>query len=252
MKNPEEAIDKVLAGLRDAEAPMGMEGRILVALEERAAARAGFGWRFWRVLQGGPAGTRYLACGVALAGLFAVVLAIPAIRRIGRPATQAKVKIAAAKPVPSSAVDEVLNVSRADNARPLLRAAGKRVVEMSGPEAGAAGSSDEIAMSEMLAPSHPAPPMPLTDQERLLMRLVRGSDQVELAMLDSRLDALKDAEEKAEFQRFFVQPTTVQPTIDDSGAKQAPPAQTQPEQTAPAQSQPDQQKLEHPTTGDNK
>jgi hypothetical protein len=252
MKNPEEAIDKVLAGLRDAEAPAGMEGRILGALEERAAARAGSGWRIWRVLPGVSAGVRYLTCGAALAGLFAIALAIPAIRRIGRPGTQTKVTMAAVKTVTSSAVDRDMKASPANHARPLLNTPGMRIVEMSAPEAGATESSDEIAMSEMLAPSHPAPPMPLTDQERLLMRLVRGSDQVELAMLESKLDALKDAEEKAEFQRFFAQPTTVQPTTDDPGAKQTPPAPTQPEQTPSAQSQPEQSKPEHSTTGDNK
>jgi len=252
MKNPEEAIDKVLAGLRDAEAPVGMEGRILGALEERAAARAGSGWRVWRVLPAVQVGTRYVACGVAVAGLLAIALAIPAIRRIGRPGTQAKVKMAAVKTVTSSAPDADFEANRTNDARPPLRAAGKQIVEMSAPEAATTESSDELAMSEMLAPSHPAPPMPLTDQERLLVRLVRGSDQVELAMLDSRLDALKDAEEKAEFQRFFVQPTIVQPTTDDPGAKQAEPVQIQPEQTPSAQSQPEQQKLEHSTTGDHK
>ena len=47
MKNSEDAIGKVLAGLRDAEAPVGMERRILHGLEERVAGRAGSGWRAW-------------------------------------------------------------------------------------------------------------------------------------------------------------------------------------------------------------
>ncbi len=40
MKNSDEAIERVLAGLRDVEAPAGMERRILDGLEERAARRA--------------------------------------------------------------------------------------------------------------------------------------------------------------------------------------------------------------------
>ena len=35
MKRPDEAMERVLAGLRDAEAPVGMERRILERLEDR-------------------------------------------------------------------------------------------------------------------------------------------------------------------------------------------------------------------------
>jgi len=47
MKNSDEAIERVLGGLRDVEAPAGMERRVLAAMEERAAARSGFAWRGW-------------------------------------------------------------------------------------------------------------------------------------------------------------------------------------------------------------
>ena len=45
MKNSEEAMEKVLAGLRDAEAPAGMERRILSALEDQESMRTRLGWR---------------------------------------------------------------------------------------------------------------------------------------------------------------------------------------------------------------
>jgi hypothetical protein len=67
----------------------------------------------------------------------------------------------------------------------------------------AQGDDDSVAMSEMRAASFPAPPMPLTDEEKLLLRMVHQGDPVELAMLDPKMEALRDAEEKAEFQRFF-------------------------------------------------
>ena len=67
----------------------------------------------------------------------------------------------------------------------------------------AQGDQDSVAMSEMRAASFPAPPMPLTDEEKLLLRMVQKSDPVELAMLDPKVEALRDAEEKVEFQRFF-------------------------------------------------
>src|SRR3981081_281792 len=90
MKNSEEAIEKVLAGLRDAEVPAGLERRILdglLGLEERGAGRSRLGWRqlwpIWLVAPSRPVAVGSLVCGVALAGIFAVALAIPTIRRLG-------------------------------------------------------------------------------------------------------------------------------------------------------------------------
>ena len=71
-----------------------------------------------------------------------------------------------------------------------------------------ARSEDSLAMREMMAPSQPAPPMPLTKQEKLLLRLVHKGDPVELAMLNPELRARQIAEGRAEFQRFFEQKTS--------------------------------------------
>jgi hypothetical protein len=60
--------------------------------------------------------------------------------------------------------------------------------------------------------SYPAPPMPLTEQEKLLLRIAHKSDPVELAMLDPVVRAARDAEEKAEVKNFFEPPTTGQST----------------------------------------
>jgi hypothetical protein len=91
-----------------------------------------------------------------------------------------------------------------------------------------AADSDDVAMSEMQAASFPAPPMPLTAQERLLLRLAHKVDPVEMAMLDPKFRAMQDAEEKAEFQRFFGQ----------TAAKQADPPQANGESTADQAAQP--------------
>jgi len=68
--------------------------------------------------------------------------------------------------------------------------------------------SDSVALDEMRAASHPAPPMPLTEQERLLLRIAHRGDPVELAMLNHEIRAKQEEEEKAEFQRFFEPATT--------------------------------------------
>src|SRR5579862_7358523 len=89
MKNSEEAIDRVLAGLRDVEIPAGLERRVLEGLEERSAqTRVRSRW-FGFDLRGIP--LSYAACGVALAGVLVVALVVPAIRRTGHGSVRPKV-----------------------------------------------------------------------------------------------------------------------------------------------------------------
>jgi hypothetical protein len=87
--------------------------------------------------------------------------------------------------------------------------------------------------------------MPLTEQERLLLRLVHKDDPVELAMLDSKMRALQDLEDKAEFQRFFGQ-STKQPAPEQSTTEQTVPEQSTTEQVAPGQSTTEQAMPEQP------
>jgi hypothetical protein len=104
----------------------------------------------------------------------------------------------------------------------------------------------------MLAASHPAPPMPLTEQERLLLRIAHRGDPVELAMLDPMRRAARDVEEQTEFQRFFKprtveQPATEQPAIEQPVTEQ--PTADQPTTEQPAVGQPatPQSTTEQPT-----
>ncbi len=92
----------------------------------------------------------------------------------------------------------------------------------------------------MRAASFPAPPMPLTEQEKLLLRLRHKNDPVELAMLDPKLRELQDAQEKAEFQRFFPQPVLKQPADEEK----AQPAQIVTEQSRPGRAAPEQSQPE--------
>src|SRR6266550_8674156 len=220
MKNSEEAIEKVLAGLRDAEAPAGMERRILDqldGLEERAAVRSRSGWRqilpVWLVAPARPVAVGSLVCGVGLAGIFAVAVAIPAIRRLGHAPAEAR-KSPAPVGSPALGASQVAGKSAQPAwSRSGLASLGKTKAKgktnAGSPEA--VLDSDAVALEEMHAPSRPAPPMPLTEQEKLLLRLVHKDDPVELAMLetmlDSKLRALQDLKDKAEFQRFFGQST---------------------------------------------
>jgi hypothetical protein len=291
-KDSEEAIEKVLAGLRDVEAPAGMERWILEGLEGRVSVvEARSGWRrlvpAWVAMP-----SKALVCGVAFAGSVALILAIPALRWIGHAplqTTRGGVTGAPREAAPAVAARET--EASSSGARVRL---GTTTTKM--PDAGLVRIADSretgfgeesVAMSEMQAASFPAPPMPLTAQERLLLRLANKVDPVEMAMLDPKFRAMQDAEEKAEFQRFFGQTPVklvdsaqaaggestadqaVQPSTTDQGVTiQAPdetalpkdkavPAiqnqpmqkQTAPEQSSPDQTYPDQSSKQQPTAG---
>jgi hypothetical protein len=262
MKNSEEAMEKVLAGLRDAEAPAGMERRILDqldALEERAAVRSGSGWRQmlpgWLVVPARPMAVGSLVCGVALAGLFAVALAIPAFRRLGHTSVQAR-----RSPDPVGSLALGASQVAAKSAQPASsRSGGVRVLGEIKAEGRTSAEGvvdiDSVALEDMHAPSRPAPPMPLTEQERLLLRLVHKDDPVELAMLDSKVRDLEELEDKAEFQRFFgqsakqalpEQPMTEPALPEQSTTEQAMPGKTGTEPSVPEQAVPEQQAPDQP------
>jgi hypothetical protein len=65
---------------------------------------------------------------------------------------------------------------------------------------------DAIALAETLAPSRPAPPMPLTQQELLTLAATRPGQPIQLAELDlARAPALRaaaEASEQASLQRY--------------------------------------------------
>jgi hypothetical protein len=212
MKSCEESIEKVLAGLRDAEAPDGMKRRVLERLDERASMQSRADCRrarpIWVMMPGRPLMFGSLACGVALAGIFAIALAVPAIWRLGHAPVQvptpSKVNsgaVAAAVPATSAVIATSPRVALSGSSADSIRKTRVR-------GAVAVRDSDSAALVETRDPSFPAPPMPLTDQERLLLRIVHKGDPVELAELNPVLRAARDEEDKRAVQRFFEPSTT--------------------------------------------
>src|SRR5487761_992769 len=153
MKNSEEAIEKVLAGLRSSDAPAGMERRILEAVQNRTSTGSRTGWRrlrqIWLEIQTPTLVTRSLACGVAVAGIFAVVLAILAIHWPGRTPAQSKRNsdtVASLPPRPSEVV--------AESAQPPAPRSSVRLREKTKVRrANLVRASDSVALREMRAPS---------------------------------------------------------------------------------------------------
>jgi hypothetical protein len=221
MKNSEEAIEKVLAGLRDVDAPEGMERRILNSLDDSFdALRDGesrlsrSGWR--RVL---PAGLRMsvwpmaggrVIWGVALAGALVLAVAIPTMRRVGRDSVDDSVE-STGSVVPGESRTGAAQVeapprvnSEAVAKRALQVSTGSHARSMGGVKAQrAVDDLDALALEEMRAASQPAPPLPLTKQERLLLYVARDGAPEELAVLDPVRRAAQDKEERAAVERFF-------------------------------------------------
>ena len=65
---------------------------------------------------------------------------------------------------------------------------------------------EALAVSEMLAPSKPAPPLPLTHQEKLLAQVVHQGQPEELATLRPEVRAKQMEISKAEYKDFFEPP----------------------------------------------
>jgi hypothetical protein len=177
MKDADATIERLLVGLRDAEPPRGMERRILEALdgfEDRRVASAAFRWL--------PAMALLLGCGVILTALVVVRAHRPTPADSSRPRFAASLPTKTPKPIPL----KVTPVPPRRTPRPQVRHA-----EHVAPAA------------ETQASSFPAPPLPLTEQEKLLLRLARGADPGNVAMLNPEVRAAHTEEAKKEFQHFF-------------------------------------------------
>jgi hypothetical protein len=203
MKDSEEAIEKLLAGLRNCDPPAGMEHRILETIQNQALANSRSGWRLqtpgWLEFQKSAVLTGSLIGCVSL-GIFAFVLTISVIRRPEHAPAQSErssVPLVSPPAARSEAVEEseqlAALVTRSESRKAKVRRTGGN------------SAQDLLALREMRAPSRPEPPMPLTEQEKLLVSYVQTLSPEELAAIDPVKWAAQDAKEKAEFEKFFGQ-----------------------------------------------
>ena len=189
MKNSDEAVERALAAMRDAKVPEGLEARVAARLAVRDVA----GFR-----------SRDLFSGTAAAGVWwrgalsgaAVAILVVGLAWLagGRGRSREVVVRERVVAAPSAAVKE--------DVRSVPCASAPRVVRSAVPvrrgNEGLRVASDEV--------SHPAPAMGLTAQERELVQLVRKGDAKELAPLDPEMRAKAEAQDAAEFQKFFAEP----------------------------------------------
>ncbi|WP_213805302.1 hypothetical protein [Granulicella sp. dw_53] len=186
-------IEAALNVLREAQAPEGLEARILAAVRTREAERSS------SRLVAAP-GWLWSGAAVATLAIVALLVAVEA-HRFHYETTQSKRRVDAVRPLAPVVAKEV-KVEQSPS-RPSIRVEKKPTVL----RVAKVRSEDSLAMQEMLAPSSLAPPMPLTEQERLLRRVVYKGNPTELAMLNPAIRAMRNADEKADVQRFFGAPT---------------------------------------------
>ncbi len=204
MKSSEDAIEKVMAGLREAKASPGMERRILEAIDDRASARSRSGWRGWLTWRARPSAGRSLAWGVAVAGVLIMMLILPSTLRQGPAPVPSKRSLGVSASLPTMASETVAESGQPPTSRP-----GSRPIQTTSVLRKAIGRDrDRAALPATRIASHPAPPIPLSNEEKLLLRVAHEGHSVELAMLNPEMRARQEAEANAEFQRFFGQPTT--------------------------------------------
>jgi hypothetical protein len=197
MKNTDQAIQKVLAGIRDCESPIGLEGRVLRAVQEHAAKRSAPGWFLFmpnrRAARSPVAAFISWTCAVSLLALIGVFIFhhLP----VHTPARLAK-----NLPQVNSGIAQSAELHLDERSVQLQ-------VKTPAPRTKLQHRKSPLGYSITFA-SHPAPPLPLTRQEQLLLQVAHRVDPKQLAMLNPTQQALENAKEKKEFQEFFG-PTTM-------------------------------------------
>jgi len=181
MKDSDEVIDRVLTGLRDVSAPVGMEQRVRAAMECRTAERTGWQWRSWSV------------------GMAAVVVLLAAgVVEVKRPR------------VHNDVVAEAKQTLIVDNPAPIVASESRNteILRVAQNDLGhrAPRTVDPPAVNDVDMGGIPAPPMPLTEQERLLLQLAHRADATGLTPLNAEARAKQNAAFDAEFQEFFAPP----------------------------------------------
>jgi hypothetical protein len=194
MRDAERTIERLLAGLRDAEPPGGMEHRILEALDGMGAREVAASASFWRrPLR--PALAMLLACAVILMVACTVQQRkhVPGQQLIplkpteglnGAPNIFSSLRVSQ-KPQHAAPDEKVQSPRRTTSRIPVKR------------------PQDAPAVGETQAASFPAPPLPLTEQERLLLRLAHRGDSDTTAILNPDVRAAQTAKATEQFQQFF-------------------------------------------------
>jgi hypothetical protein len=193
MNNSDQDLKRILNALRDTEPPSAMQQRVLAAVAQREAAPSRpFLWSF--------------AALAATVGI-AAILAIHPMPRGTHSAREIKAP-------PEASVSQVAATANAP--QPLVPHASAKAPAGNIPAQTTRRphqllcDCDPTALAEANAPSMPAPELPLTEQEKLLRRIARHPDPVEVAELTPAAREAKIAADSDDFKAFFTPPARIQ------------------------------------------
>ena len=202
MKDADGTIERLLAGLRDAEPPGGMERRILEALDGMDAREEVTSASLWR-RPFRPAFAVLLTCTVILMVAFTVEQhkhvpgqQLVPLKPHGTPGQASEGLNGAPNIFSSLRVGQKPQHAPADQRVGSNGAASRQLPPVKHPH-------DAPAAGETQTASFPAPPLPLTEQERLLLRLAHRGDADNMAILNPDTRAAQTAKATEQFQRFF-------------------------------------------------
>jgi len=201
-RTSEEFIQQALTGIREAQPDAGMEQRLLAALRQRAAVPTPL-WR--RAISLPSWNWRLAAVSVMLVVAIAHFITHHRATTIATPiASQPQPQLPRVVPEDNTAHKAVY----ASNNPGGSKSSGlQRTPKSTMPDTSSTlAAADRQALDDTNAPSHPAPPMPLTPQERLLLAAARKGDPVEVAELEpayaSSLRAAAEDRKKSDIQQY--------------------------------------------------
>jgi hypothetical protein len=195
MRDADGTIERLLAGLRDAEPPGGMERRILKALDGMEARKEVASASLWR-LPFRPAIAMLLACTVILMAAFTVEQRKHVPRQPHGTPGQAFVPLK-----PTEGLNGAPNIFSSLRVGQKPQRSNGAALRQLPPVKHA--PHDAPAAGETQTASFPAPPLPLTEQERLLLRLAHRGNADNMAILDPDARAAQTAKATEQFQQFF-------------------------------------------------
>lgn len=180
MRDSDEAIERLMAGLRDAEPSPGMKRRIFEAMEAHQTSPLGSDRHRLRPSVAAP-----------LLGAAALAASLIVATRVHQPAHMPAVKHSVPADVGQGTQPEALGRKASiGTRRTAARVSARR-------------PHDLRAGREMQSSSYPAPPLPLTEQEKMLLRVAHHGDEQNKALLNPELQAAQSAKSTEQFQHFF-------------------------------------------------
>lgn len=194
MRDADATIERLLAGLRDAEPSAGMQRRLLSAMAaSETVPSASPSHRFTLPWLLRTATATSLACAVAFTACLtgSLIVAIKIHQQHHVPADVRGHSTSAA----ARQGNEPETVARKAAIAPRGTASRVKVTPTHVP--------DVSAVEETQTAGYPAPPLPLTEQEKLLLRLAHRGDANDMNILNPDVQAKQSAKATEQFQQFF-------------------------------------------------